>query len=217
MRDAYSFAKYFIKNKVDSVPDTYDGNMKLQKMMVLADMAHIAQYGELLFPDDVLAFTNGPVVEKIRTRYKNDYKGLQVDSDKFDPDFTQKEYDTLSAVIGVYGHLSAKELSDLTHCFRSWKQAYQNGMSADGYHNKEKSVINFSEFAEDVELVGRAVRAYKETRRNSPRYEVINGVTFYYDDIIVDENVAAELEKFSLVCEENVYSVCNDKGKLVIY
>ena len=33
MRDVYDFARFFIKNGADSKPNTYDGNMKLQKLL----------------------------------------------------------------------------------------------------------------------------------------------------------------------------------------
>lgn len=88
MRDVYDYAKYFIKNGADSTPNTYDGNMKLQKLLVLADLANIAEYGQVLFNDEVLAFKNGCVVEKIRLRYKNDYQGFKKDSDSFEPDLS---------------------------------------------------------------------------------------------------------------------------------
>ena len=88
MRDAYDFAKYFIKNGYDSNPNTYDGNMKLQKMLTFANAISLAEYGKPLFNDKILAFTNGCVVEKVRLRYRNDYKGLKRDSDVFQPDFT---------------------------------------------------------------------------------------------------------------------------------
>ena len=123
------------------MPNTYDGNMKLQKLLVLADMAHLAQYGQPLFKDDVLALENGLVVEKVRLRYRNDYSGFKADSEKFDPDFSEEEYETL-----------------------------------------------------------KAVRAYKETMKTALK-----------DDII------AELEKFSQVCEDDAYSICSDDGKLVIF
>lgn len=217
MRDVYDFAKFFIKNGADSTPNTYDGNMKLQKMLVLADMAHLAQYRQPLFGDDIFAFENGLVVEKVRLRYRNDYFGFKADSEKFDPDFEEEEYDTLNAVMGVYGHLSAKELSALNHRFESWKQAYQNGTTQNGYHDKMKSVVNFDAFEADIEAVGKAVRAYKETKKIAPRYEVINGVTFYYDDMVMTEGLISELEKFSEVCDEGAYSICEDDGRLVIY
>lgn len=217
MRDVYDFAKFFIKSGADSMPNTYDGNMKLQKMLVLADMAHLAQYQQPLFGDDILAFENGLVVEKVRLRYRNDYSGFKADSEKFNPDFSEEEYKTLNDVIGVYGHLTARELSDLNHSFESWKQAYMNGTTENGYHDKGKSVVNFESFPEDVEAVGRAVRAYRETQRKAPRYEVVNGVTFYYDDMAITDEVIADLEKFSRVCEDDAYSICMDDGRLVIF
>lgn len=217
MRDVYDFAKFFIKSGADSAPNTYDGNMKLQKLLVLADMAHIAQCQQPLFGEDILAFENGLVVEKVRLRYKNDYLGFKADSEKFNPDFTEDEYEALNVVIGVYGHLTARELSDLNHTFKSWKQAYKNGTSDNGYHDKNKSVVNFKAFPEDVEAVGRAIKAYEETQRNAPRREVVNGVAFYYNDIIITDEVIAELEKFSKVCEDNAYSIFMEDEKLVIF
>ncbi len=217
MRDVYDFAKFFVKSGIDSMPNTFDGNMKLQKMLVLANMVHLAQCRRPLFEGDILAFENGLVVEKVRLRYRNDYFGFKADSEKFNPDFSEEEYETLSAVIGVYGHLSAKELSGLNHSFGSWQQAYQNGTSENGYHDKRKSVVDFSDFPEDIEAVGKAVRAYRETKKNAPKYEVVNGVIFYYENMTMTEEIVAELERFSEICEDDVYSICEDGGRLVIY
>ena len=88
MRDVYDFAKFFIKNGADSTPDTYDGNMKLQKLLVLADLASISEFGEPLFNDEILAFENGCVIEKVRLRYKNDYSEFKQESVDFQPDFS---------------------------------------------------------------------------------------------------------------------------------
>ena len=217
MRDVYDYAKFLIKSGSVSTPNTYDGNMKLQKLLVLSYMAYSAEYGKQLFSDKILAFENGLVVEKVRLRYRNDYYGLKSDSDKFNPDFCEDEYETLEAVMGVYGHLSAKELSELNHKFKSWKDAYRNGTSESGYHDKEKSVVDFKMYPEDIEAVGRAIRAYKETRKSASKYEVINGVTFYYDDMVLTDKMISDLEKFSRVCEDNAYSICDDEGRLVIF
>ena len=71
MRDVYDVAKYFIKNDADSFPNTYEGNMKLQSLLVFANMIYVAEYGELLF-DDVLALKDDCVVKKVRLRYESD-------------------------------------------------------------------------------------------------------------------------------------------------
>lgn len=217
MRDVYDFAKFFIKNGIDSTPNTFDGNMKLQKMLVLADMSYISRYKQPLFKENVLAFKNGLVVEKVRLRYKNDYFGFKKDSDQFDPDFNENEYEILRDVIGVYGHLSAKELSALNHTFKSWNQAYQDGMSDDGYHIKERSIVDFSVYPEDIDAVGRSIKAYRETMRKPSQYEIINGVVFYYNNIAMTDELISILEDFSKECDDDAYSVCEEDGRLVIY
>lgn len=217
MKDVHGYAKYFIKNGVDSVPNTFDGNMKLQKMLVLANMIHIARYGIPLFKEEVLAFENGCVVEEIRLRYRNDYVALKEDSDRFEPDFTEEEYETLNTAIGIFGHVSAKELSDLNHEFESWQQAYQAGTLNNGYHDKEKSVVDFLAYPEDIEAVKRAVDAYDRTQKKCFNKEIINGVKFYFDNLKMTDSLLSELESFSIACDDDSYNVCMDDGRLVIY
>lgn len=43
MRDVYDAAKYFIKNDADSFSNTYEGNMKLQSLLVFANMVNVAK------------------------------------------------------------------------------------------------------------------------------------------------------------------------------
>ena len=112
MRDVYDVAKYFIKNDADSFPNTYEGNMKLQSLLVFANMINFAKYGELLF-DDVLPIKDDCVVEKISLCYE---------SDKFEQDFSDSENTVLNMVMSIFKSASAKELSEITHTFNFWKE-----------------------------------------------------------------------------------------------
>ena len=217
MRDVYDFAKYFIKNGADSMPNTYDGNMKLQKLLVLADLVNIAEYGEPLFGDQVLAFKNGCVVEKVRLRYKNDYVAFRRDSEAYQPDFSEKEYEVLNLVMEIFGCASAKELSDINHTFDFWKLAFDNGTSSTGYHDKEMSVVDMLSQRSDIEKMREIISAYRETANNVMASEIINGVTFYYDGFALTDDMIDQLENFSLSAEDDTYSVYLDNGKLVIY
>lgn len=217
MRDVYDFAKFFIKNGFDSKPNTYDGNMKLQKLLVLSDLANIAEYGEPLFDEPVLAFQNGCVVEKIRLRYKNDYKGLKHDSELYQPDFSENEYSILKIVLNIFGDVSAKELSQINHTFDFWKKAYNNGTTIEGYHNKKMSVVDMTLQNSDIEKMRNIISAYRETENDTMAIEVINGVTFYYDGFTLTDEIISQLEDFSLLAEEDTYSAYLDDGKLVIY
>ncbi len=217
MRDVYDYAKYFIKNGADSTPNTYDGNMKLQKLLVLADLANIAEYGQVLFNDEVLAFKNGCVVEKIRLRYKNDYQGFKKDSDSFEPDFTENEYEILGLVLAIFGSASARELSEINHTFNFWKQAYQRGTDANGFHNKFNSVVDMVNQTADVQKMKEILDAYKESAKEVTAKEIINGITYYYDGFELTDAIIEQLESFSLTADDDVYSMYMDDGKLVIY
>ncbi len=217
MRDVYDYAKYFIKNGADSTPNTYDGNMKLQKLLVLADLANIAEYGQVLFNDEVLAFKNGCVVEKIRLRYKNDYQGFKKDSDSFEPDFTENEYEILGLVLAIFGSASARELSEINHTFNFWKQAYQRGTDANGFHNKFNSVVDMVNQTADVQKMKEILDAYKESAKEVTAKEIINGITYYYDGFELSDAIIEQLESFSLTADDDVYSMYMDDGKLVIY
>lgn len=217
MRDVYDFAKFFIKNGADSMPNTYDGNMKLQKLLVLADLASIAEFGEPLFEDQVLAFKNGCVVEKIRLRYKNDYIGFKRDSDVYQPDFSEKEYGILKLITGIFGNATARELSEINHTFNFWKVAFQNGTDDTGYHNKNFSVVNMMSQTEDINRMREIISAYKEAASDVTASEIINGVTFYYDGLVLTDEMIEQLENFSLSAGDDTYSVYLDNGRLVIY
>lgn len=217
MRDAYDFAKFFIKNGADSKPNTYDGNMKLQKLLVFADLASIAEFGEPLFDDQVLAFENGCVVEKVRLRYRNDYAALKQESDMYQPDFSEKEYEVLKIIMDIFGSASAKELSDINHTFDFWKSALDKGTSCTGYHSKEMSVVDMVSQQADIEKMREIISAYQEAVNDVMAVEIINGITFYYDGFALTDDMIDQLKGFSLSAEDDTYSVYLDNGKLVIY
>ncbi|MCI9143620.1 MAG: SocA family protein [Lachnospiraceae bacterium] len=216
MRDVYEYAKFFIKNGADSTPNTYDGNMKLQKLLVFANLIYLAQYDEFLFDDDVLAFKNGCVIEKIRLRYRNDYYGLKQDSDRFEPDFTEKEYEVLKTALDIFGSATARELSEINHTFQFWNNAYQKGTDSKGYYDKSKSVVNFKEQPDDIEKMREVLDAYRQSVNEVTAKEVINGITFFYDGFTLTDDMIEKLEMFSLTAEDNAYSVYMDSGRLVI-
>ena len=217
MRDVFDFAKFFIKNGVDSIPNTYDGNMKLQKMLVLANFANIVENGEPLFPDQILAFRNGCVIEKVRLRYKNDYFAFKKDSDAYEPEFSQAEYSTLNMILNIFGSATSRELSEINHAFNFWKTAYTNGTNSNGYHDKTKSVVDMNAETEDFERMREIISSYRDTAKNAMYSETINGVTFYYDNLVLTDEITDKLETFSLLADDKAYTVYLDNGKLVIY
>lgn len=218
MKDVFDFAKYFIKIGADTTPNTYDGNMKLQKLLMFANFACIAEYGELLFDEPMLAFKNGCVVEKVRLRYKNDYSAFKQESDSFQPNFTEKEQDILNITMKVFGVASAKELSELSHLFDFWKTAHNNSILDNGHYDKDRAIVHISKNSEDAERMRDIIHAFRNSKAETLSHETINGVTFYYDNsLVMTDTIISKLEDFSLSADEDAYSVYMDNGALVVY
>ena len=195
MRDVYDVAKYFIKNDANSFPNTYEGNMKLQRLLVFANMINFAKYGELLF-DDVLPIKDDCVVEKVRLRYE---------SDKFEQDFSDREYTVLNMVMSIFKSASVKELSELIRTFNFWKET--------DCTYKSKSILH----DEDIDRMKEIVHAYQESSNDVMTREIINGISFYYNGFQLTDEIIEELTSFTLNADDDSYTVYLDDGCLVIY
>jgi uncharacterized phage-associated protein len=219
MRDVYEYAKYLIKNKLDTNPNTYDGNMKLQKLLFFANMISLAMKDKLLFEEPICAFKNGCVIEKVRIRYKSDYQSFYNDSLRFNPDFSSEEYDILSDTIGIFGNLSARELSEINHSYDFWNKSYSNSIGSNGYRCKEDSIVELDEMRSEVRKIRLILDAYNRNKKIDQSSETINGIVFYYDpkDVEITEEILDELYDFSLSADDDSYTLYIDSDELVIY
>ena len=217
MSNAIDFAKFFLKRGLDTNRNSYDGNMKLQKLLFFADFISISETGKVLFPEPILALTNGCVVESVRLRYKNDCLGLCQDSEVFQPDFTQQEYDILNLTTDIFGKLTARELSELNHSFSFWKVAYERSKNENGYRDKDLAIVRDSEMLKEAQKIKLLIKQYKTNRTDRSASELVNGVTFYHlPDLELSDEIMEKLDKFSVVADESAYSIYFEDGNLVI-
>ena len=219
MNDALTYAKYFIKNGYNTKRNTLDGNMKLQKMLLFANLISIAELEKPLFNDEILAFRNGCVVESVRLRYQNDYNSLVADSMNFNPDFSQEEYDVLNLCVSIFGRLSARELSDINHAFDFWNEAYQVSIVGSNSWNKNLALVTTEKQMLEIQKMKDVIASFKKTENENKKIEIINGIEFIYSpsEISLTDEVLVELYKFSDTASDRSYSVYLDDGKLVIF
>lgn len=217
MSNAIDIAKFFIKRGLDTSRNTYDGNMKLQKLLFFANLISLSETGERLFSEPIRAFSNGCVVENVRLRYKNDFANFCSDSIAFEPDFTQDEYDILNLTTNIFGQLSARELSDLNHSFSFWKTAYQRSQQSDGFKDKDLAIIREDEMLAEVDRIKSVIKTYRANCVENSCREVINGKTFFYSpDFEMTDAIIEQLEEFSRFADEDAYSVYLENGSLVV-
>lgn len=125
MLSAKVVAEYFIskdKNrklfnqKVVSYNDRtfYEGNLRLNKYLFLAQVVHLAKYNKKLFKDDFCAYDNGPVVKEIMISYSR-LKSLNDSSIPNDKkEFLDKIYFSLE-------NATYEELIEITHEDPEWQ------------------------------------------------------------------------------------------------
>lgn len=101
--------------------------MKLQKLLYYAQAWHLATHGRPLFPDDIEAWRDGPVIRSIWDRHKGQHH-VEV-WDEGDPArLMADEQAVVSLVVERYGQFSRHELSAMTHDELPWRQA-RTGLS----------------------------------------------------------------------------------------
>ncbi|HAQ4405372.1 TPA: SocA family protein [Enterococcus faecium] len=220
MRDVNEYAKFFLKKNLDSNPNTFDGNMKLQKLLFFANLINFSKHNSLLFEESMLAFENGTVIEEVRQKYKNDYYSFMEEAKQFQANFSEKEYEVLNDTIKIFGRLSAKDLSNLNHEFDFWNIRFENSTLSTGYHDKKLAKITKNDISKEIYKITEMLNTYNQNFIDSDEtFEIINGITFYYNPNEVDfEQLLPQLEIFSTLSEndDDTYSVYLEDGDLVI-
>lgn len=205
LKDAVDYAKFFLNQEKLSVSNTHDGNFKLQALLSFADMISLIRTGTRLFSEPVLANDNGFCIESVMAKYGKDYQGFKMDRDKIHPDFSPEEQKILSDTLGIFGHLSVRELSTIALTFPSWKKA----------RCSNERVVSFED--EDLDMMRNVLDAYETEKEGNYHKEVINGSTFYIQEENVSEELMDKLVFFSKSCPIDSYTVILEDGEPVIF
>jgi uncharacterized phage-associated protein len=117
--------------------------MKLQKLVYYSQAWSLVWDEELLFPQAIEAWANGPVVPDLYKKHRGKFK-----VDKWPCGNPQalsvKQKETIEAVLEFYGDKTSQWLSELTHQEMPWRQA-RNGL---GSSERGSSVISPAAMAE---------------------------------------------------------------------
>ncbi len=119
MASVYDVAAYIL-DKTGSL-----SAMKLQKLCYYSHAWHLVWDEEPLFPEQIQAWANGPVVRALYSAHRGEFRvGTMPGWTGADPaNLTESEQSTIEAVLNFYGPMSAHQLSELTHSERPWQQA----------------------------------------------------------------------------------------------
>lgn len=214
---AIDAAKWFVKNELDEPRNTFDGNMKVQKLLYFAQLVHLTKYNEPLFDEKILAFQNGSVVEEVRHLYRNEHHQFVESAVLSHIGLTSEQSDTLMTVEELFGEMSARELSDLNHLHESWIESYE-ASRVGNFHEKLLSEIKVDQLMRNEVPNMRDIILAHENGKSLFIFETVNGRKFYYDpeQIQITDDILAILESFN--GPDSSYSMYMDEtAGIVIY
>lgn len=99
--------------------------MKLQKLTYYSQAWHLVWEERPLFPERVQAWANGPVIYELYQAHRGQFTVGSVDGGNA-ANLVSDEETSIDAVLDAYLHLSAQQLSELTHKEDPWKNARRN-------------------------------------------------------------------------------------------
>lgn len=139
MVSVHDVAAYILR-KLDTM-----SAMKLQKLVYYSQAWSIAWDNERLFPQEIQAWANGPVVYELYDTHRGKFT-VGPDWPQGNPDaLSETQRETVDAVLADYGHLSGRQLSYLTHAEAPWRDA-RAGLGPTDRSNKPISAAALEEF-----------------------------------------------------------------------
>ncbi|MCI9261551.1 Panacea domain-containing protein [uncultured Adlercreutzia sp.] len=108
----------YVLNQTESI-----STMKLQKLVYYSQAFHLVREGSPLFPEDIEAWANGPVIPELFKFHKGEFvisRGFLTGSVDA---LNSEERASVDHVIERLGDWSGAQLSDLTHSEDPWRVA----------------------------------------------------------------------------------------------
>jgi uncharacterized phage-associated protein len=213
MTTAREVALYYMSKDNLSLQNTYEGNKKLQKLLVMANLIHLAETSQPLFNDEIYAFKQGCVVEEIRKEYKLNWYGMACNSRTYDFNFQPNQKRTLDIVIDIFGGLSATVLSSLHHLFDFWKTGYNNSLDGDVAY-KCFAAVSTDDMRPELDKIKEVLKAYKQCENDKVFIE-INNIKFYYDPSMVTINTSLKdlLTLYAQTADDDSYVINFDEAE----
>lgn len=122
-------AKWFLYyNQITMDQEDADliSNLKLQKLLYYAQGCFLAIKGIPLFPEKILAWDHGPVVNEVYQEYKvNRSRGIEYNGD-YDGSIKPEDEKILKEVYSIFGQYSAWGLRNKAHNEQPWMETERN-------------------------------------------------------------------------------------------
>jgi uncharacterized phage-associated protein len=104
--------------------------MKLQKLIYYSQVWSVVWEDDVLFPNPIEAWKNGPVVRDLWEATRGSFRVSRIPNAEPNK-LTIPQIETVEKVLNFYGDKDAQWLSDLTHMEAPWKEAFATAQNAE--------------------------------------------------------------------------------------
>jgi uncharacterized phage-associated protein len=102
-------------------------NLKLQKLLYYTQGFHLAMQGGPLFPESLLAWNHGPVVQQVWRKHRHlGFSPIGCPEGYQEDNYAPEIRELLDAVYATYGQFTAKKLEQMTHEEPPWAKTTRN-------------------------------------------------------------------------------------------
>jgi uncharacterized phage-associated protein len=98
-------------------------NLKLQKILYLAQAFCLSKFNKPLFEDTIEAWTYGPVVPTVYREFKH-FGDAPIIQEEDQSELSDEDKSIVEKVWDSFGGYSASKLVDITHSHLPWKEAF---------------------------------------------------------------------------------------------
>ncbi|WP_073507741.1 Panacea domain-containing protein [Streptobacillus notomytis] len=190
---AFEISKWILEKNPSLCFGTYDGNVKLNKLLYFSNLMYYTLYDENLIDDKFTKWDNGPVIKSIYVDYRyHDCK--EIKSSK-SIEFDDKVKKVIDIINFVYSDKTANALSDETHNHSIWIEQHKNGY------------IDFSRIDEkEKKLMRKIYSCYKNIDFDNLKLKVVNEVKYYYfkNELEITDEIIKQLEN-NVTNEEYIF------------
>lgn len=124
---AMTIARFMLALTRDAGWEKMD-QLKLNKLLYLAQGRALAQTGKPLFDDPIVAFKNGPVVMEVEEHYRGTRGGIDSTDNLDDIEVDDERASIIMDVLAEYKNKTAIGLTRLVHKSENpWAKAYEQG------------------------------------------------------------------------------------------
>jgi uncharacterized phage-associated protein len=127
MTQAFSLAKGLVKLSLQGDESDPLTHFRLQKLLYYAQAWSLVLRETELFPEDICAWTNGPVVEEVYRKLPDGRCAAVVPENAFDsaPDLEPEDATFLKHFWDAYSVYSASQLYRMTHSEMPWQKTWE--------------------------------------------------------------------------------------------